>query len=152
MVTGKIYVVGGNDGSHSLASVEIYHQESDSWTIGPALTTPRANVGLAVLGKNLFAVGGFSGKHFLSTIEYLNEDEDSEWCAFVPAQSQVITEKVREKRLSDELEAKTTENGTNGVNGIEKGSNGSCENGDACSNGVNGQPKHVSKIGLVAAQ
>lgn len=47
------------------------------------MTTPRANVEVAVVGDRLYAVGGFSGKTFLNTIEYLDENTN-EWTTFVP--------------------------------------------------------------------
>lgn len=58
----KIYVVGGSDGSHSLNSTEIYDEKSQTWVMGPTMTTPRANVEVAVVGDRLYAVGGFSGE------------------------------------------------------------------------------------------
>jgi len=32
---GLLYVIGGDDGTTNLASVEIYHPESDSWKLLP---------------------------------------------------------------------------------------------------------------------
>lgn len=64
---GKIYVVGGSDGSKPLDSVEIYDTETNSWVAGPSLLTPRANCGLAVLSGALYAVGGYGSRSkFLS--------------------------------------------------------------------------------------
>jgi len=60
-ILGKLYAVGGSDGTHSLTSTEVYDAESQSWTPGPSMTTPRANVGVSVIGNRLYAVGGFSG-------------------------------------------------------------------------------------------
>ena len=60
-VSGKLYAVGGSDGSHSLCSTEIYCPQEKIWTPGPNMTTARANVGVAVIGSRLYAVGGFSG-------------------------------------------------------------------------------------------
>lgn len=59
---GKLYVVGGSDGSHSLNTVEIFDEESQTWSVGPRMTTARANVEVDVLGDRLYAVGGFSGE------------------------------------------------------------------------------------------
>lgn len=60
-VSGRLYAVGGSDGSHSLCSTEIYNPQEKTWTPGPNMTTARANVGVAVIGSRLYAVGGFSG-------------------------------------------------------------------------------------------
>jgi len=83
-VVDNLYVVGGSDGQMSLVSVEIFDFVSRSWSSGPSLGTPRANMGLAVTHHRLFAVGGFSGKAFLDTIEFLSDDGD-QWCAYQPA-------------------------------------------------------------------
>ena len=61
-VTDKLYVVGGSDGQQSLSSVEIYDITTNAWSLGPSLSTPRANVAVALVQDKLFAVGGFSGK------------------------------------------------------------------------------------------
>lgn len=53
--------MGGSDGTQSLATTEIYDPNERTWSPGPNMTTPRANVGVAVVGNRLYAVGGFSG-------------------------------------------------------------------------------------------
>lgn len=60
-ILGRLYAVGGSDGTHSLCSTEIYDPQEKIWTPGPNMTTARANVGVAVIGSRLYAVGGFSG-------------------------------------------------------------------------------------------
>lgn len=103
--TGKLYVVGGSDGTMSLATVEIFDPATQSWSFGPVLSIPRANVGVAVVGKRLFAVGGFSGKAFLDTVEYLAED-GCEWCCCVPP--------------TDEMQKMNNEGQRISINAIEK--------------------------------
>lgn len=78
----KLYVIGGHDGSRSLASVEIYDHQAKQWCSGPPLTTCRANVGVAVVGNRLYACGGFTGKSFSNTVEFL-DDTSEEWTSFV---------------------------------------------------------------------
>ena len=82
-ILDKLYVVGGSDGAASLATVEIFDLATQTWSFGPIMSIPRANVGVAVVGKRLFAIGGFSGKDFLDSIEYLAADS-GEWCYCVP--------------------------------------------------------------------
>lgn len=53
--------MGGSDGTQSLATTEMYDPIERVWSPGPNMTTPRANVGVAVVGNRLYAVGGFSG-------------------------------------------------------------------------------------------
>lgn len=62
MFIGKLYIIGGSDGTQSLATTEIYDPNDGIWSPGPNMTTPRANVGVAVVSNRLYAVGGFSGK------------------------------------------------------------------------------------------
>ncbi len=76
-------MVGGSDGTSALPSCEVYDPETSSWSFGPTMSVPRANVGVAVVRNRLFVVGGFSGKAFLDSIEYMMED-GSDWCSFVP--------------------------------------------------------------------
>lgn len=61
--TGKLYVVGGSDGTQSLATTEMYDPNERMWIPGPNMITPRANVGVAMVGNRLYAVGGFSGNY-----------------------------------------------------------------------------------------
>ena len=88
IVVDKVYVVGGSDSQMSLVSVEIFNVVTGSWSSGPNLGIPRANMGVAVAHGRLFAVGGFSGKAFLNDMEYLNVDGD-QWCAYWPADAAV---------------------------------------------------------------
>lgn len=49
---GCLYVVGGDDGNSNLASVEVYHPESDTWRILPAsMTIGRSYAGIAMIDK-----------------------------------------------------------------------------------------------------
>ncbi len=57
---------------NSLSSVEIMDLKEGTWTQGPSLISPRANVGLVAIGEAIYAVGGFNGKAFLNSIECLD--------------------------------------------------------------------------------
>ena len=81
-----MHVVAGSDGQSSLSTVEIFDPVSKTWSFGPSLKMARANVGVSVVGNQLFAIGGFSGKVFLDTIEYIGED-DTEWINYMPHES-----------------------------------------------------------------
>ena len=87
-ILDKLYVVGGSDGTASLATVEIFDPVTQTWSFGPVMSIPRANVGVSVVGSRLFALGGFSGKDFLDSIEFLAVDA-GEWCYCVPSQDTV---------------------------------------------------------------
>lgn len=92
-------MVGGSDGTQSLRSIEILGQEKDVWSLGPALSIARANVGVAAYANRIFAVGGFSGKKFLDTMEYLDID-NNEWCSYLPVEDSVMA--VRRRSQSSE--------------------------------------------------
>jgi influenza virus NS1A-binding protein len=51
---GLIYIVGGTNGSCSLKSIEIYNTQTNKFTSGPELNTPRANVAIAFIGIYTF--------------------------------------------------------------------------------------------------
>lgn len=79
VIAGKIYVVGGNDGSSALNTTEIYDPENHTWSLGPTLCTHRANCGVVVIHDMLFAVGGFNGKKFLNSMECLDLRRSEYW-------------------------------------------------------------------------
>jgi hypothetical protein len=84
-LNGKMYCVGGSDGSQSLKSTEYYDEATESWVLGPSLITARSIVSVAAINNRLYAIGGFSGKKFLNTIEYFDE-EANEWTKFAKLQ------------------------------------------------------------------
>lgn len=43
----------------------MYDPNERMWIPGPKMITPRANVGVAVVGNRLYAVGGFSGNFLI---------------------------------------------------------------------------------------
>lgn len=83
----KLWVIGGSDGVSSLRTTEFYDEDSETWTYGPQLNVPRANVSAVSLQGSLYAIGGFSGKKFLNTMEVLCEDKH-QWCGFLPLKKQ----------------------------------------------------------------
>lgn len=49
---GLLYVIGGDDGNSNLASVEVYHPDSDQWRSLPAsMTIGRSYAGVAIVDK-----------------------------------------------------------------------------------------------------
>ena len=68
-VGGRIYIVGGNDGTAFLNTCEVYDPISDRWTNIAPMNTARAGIGCAVEDGILYA----AGKHFSNTIlSFLN--------------------------------------------------------------------------------
>ena len=51
---GKLFVIGGDDGSSNLSSVEFYNPKTDTWTIlSSSMTTGRSYAGVCVIDKPL---------------------------------------------------------------------------------------------------
>ena len=55
---GRLYAIGGYDGSSNKAAVEVYDPVSDTWTAGAPLPTPRDHLAAATVGGNIYAIGG----------------------------------------------------------------------------------------------
>ncbi|KAI2667486.1 hypothetical protein H4Q32_003982 [Labeo rohita] len=83
-VIGKLFVVGGFDGSHALRCVEVYDPAKNEWRMLGSMTSARSNAGLAMLNGVLCAVGGFDGNEFLNTME-VYDPENNEWSPFIEA-------------------------------------------------------------------
>lgn len=84
MIPGKLFVVGGFDGSHALRCVEVYDPAKNEWRMLGSMMSARSNAGLAVLNGVLCAVGGFDGNEFLNTME-VYDPEKNEWSPFIEA-------------------------------------------------------------------
>uniref|UniRef100_UPI003467EED4 SAKe6DEtal n=1 Tax=synthetic construct TaxID=32630 RepID=UPI003467EED4 len=91
VLNGRIYAVGGYDGSpdgHThLNSVEAYDPETDTWSPVAPMNTRRSGVGVAVLDGHIYAVGGSHGSpdgsiHHNSVERY--EPERDEWHLVAP--------------------------------------------------------------------
>ena len=53
--SGLLYVIGGDDGTSNLASVEVYNPKTDSWAVIPAnMTIGRSYTGVCVIDKPSF--------------------------------------------------------------------------------------------------
>lgn len=51
-LNGLLYVVGGDDGTSNLASVEVYNPKTDAWTLLPAhMGIGRSYAGVAIIDK-----------------------------------------------------------------------------------------------------
>jgi N-acetylneuraminic acid mutarotase len=69
---GKLYAIGGYDGSGNKAAVEVYDPVSDTWTARSPLPTPRDHLAAATVGGRIYAIGGRVNQSYarnLSTVE-----------------------------------------------------------------------------------
>ena len=61
VVKGRVYVVGGFNGSLRVRTVDEYNPADDSWTSAPSMDARRSTLGVAVWKDCIYAVGGFDG-------------------------------------------------------------------------------------------
>lgn len=69
---GRIYVIGGTDGTNFLTSVEVFDpaRPGVGWTSGPELSEARAQAGAAVDKEGrVYAIGGYTAAGHLSSVE-----------------------------------------------------------------------------------
>ena len=60
-MAGRVYAVGGFNGSLRVRTVDAYDGVRDQWTTVPSMQERRSTLGAAVLGDLLYAIGGFDG-------------------------------------------------------------------------------------------
>lgn len=70
MLGGRVYAVGGFNGSLRVRTVDIYDAAADQWSPCPEMEARRSTLGVAVLGNCVYAVGY---TFFLQNIFYLSQ-------------------------------------------------------------------------------
>jgi N-acetylneuraminic acid mutarotase len=66
----RIYVLGGNyDLNVAMNLTQVYDPETDTWTTGTPMPTPRWSLGVAVVNDELYAIGGYDGETYLAANE-----------------------------------------------------------------------------------
>ncbi|KAL6439278.1 hypothetical protein ACFW04_003868 [Cataglyphis niger] len=75
---GRVYAVGGFNGSLRVRTVDIYDAAADQWSPCPEMEARRSTLGVAVLGNCVYAVGGYDGesRQCLSSVECYNPEKD----------------------------------------------------------------------------
>ena len=81
--SGKIYVIGGFDGTAVRNLVQIYDPATDSWSAGAPMPTPRSNLVAGICGQYIYAIGGYNGSSNLATNEAYDPVSDK-WIAGQP--------------------------------------------------------------------
>ena len=66
-VNGRIYAIGGYDGSGVVSSVESWAPGEGSWRMEPSLNVARRHFASAVIGNNIYVFGGYDGSDISST-------------------------------------------------------------------------------------
>ncbi|MBE3067810.1 MAG: winged helix-turn-helix transcriptional regulator [Chloroflexi bacterium] len=80
---GKLYLFGGWDGEHFLASVYEYDPDQDAWGARSPMPTVRGFAGAAVAGENIYVLGGTDGKEALVVNEEYLTNRDT-WSPRAP--------------------------------------------------------------------
>jgi len=77
VIDGKIYAVGGHNGSHPLQNMECLDCENESWSALPAMRARRSYLSAEALGGKIYAVGGSADGRVLNTMERFDPVENS---------------------------------------------------------------------------
>lgn len=83
VVGGRVYAVGGFNGSLRVRTVDAYDAASDQWTSCASMEARRSTLGVAVLNNCIYAVGGFDGSTGLNTAEIF-DTRTQEWRTVSP--------------------------------------------------------------------
>jgi hypothetical protein len=67
---GRIYSIGGFDGSQILSHVEAFDPRMKNWMPLEPMTTPRSSASATVLGNKIWVLGGTSGSRLRSVERY----------------------------------------------------------------------------------
>jgi hypothetical protein len=62
VVEGKIYAIGGSNGTHRLDVNEIYDPATDTWTTKKPMPTARYGLATAVFNNKIYVIGGIIGE------------------------------------------------------------------------------------------
>ena len=65
-------MIGGCTGEDILNSVEVFDIETQEWTFGPSMSTPRSGVKAVVYRQKIFVLGGLDGDQRLRSVECLD--------------------------------------------------------------------------------
>lgn len=72
VISGKLYVVGGNDGaaaSVAIGRLDVYDPATNTWSTRATMPTARTAMAGAVIGGKLHVIGGRNGGTYLNTVE-----------------------------------------------------------------------------------
>nr|WP_247687258.1 kelch repeat-containing protein [Pseudoalteromonas luteoviolacea] len=81
-VDNQIYAIGGQStisigGNSTINSVEVFNLETQRWTAGASMGTPRDNHSSCVYDGEIYVFGGRNGPTTLTTVEKYNPVDDS---------------------------------------------------------------------------
>eukprot|EP00746_Dinoflagellata_sp_MGD_P000773 gnl/MRDRNA2_/MRDRNA2_101404_c0_seq1.p1 gnl/MRDRNA2_/MRDRNA2_101404_c0~~gnl/MRDRNA2_/MRDRNA2_101404_c0_seq1.p1 ORF type:complete len:348 (+),score=64.24 gnl/MRDRNA2_/MRDRNA2_101404_c0_seq1:62-1045(+) len=77
VIDGKIYAIGGHNGSHPLQNMECLDCNEGSWSALPGMRARRSYLSAGVIGGKIYAVGGSADGRVLNTMERYDPIENS---------------------------------------------------------------------------
>uniref|UniRef100_A0A8C5H5S9 Uncharacterized protein n=1 Tax=Gouania willdenowi TaxID=441366 RepID=A0A8C5H5S9_GOUWI len=66
---GRIFAVGGRDGSRDLRSVEAYDPDTDTWHDVPEMVHSHSDFGIAVMNKRIFVVSFYTERKIVESFD-----------------------------------------------------------------------------------
>ncbi|XP_066280357.1 kelch-like protein 24 [Branchiostoma lanceolatum] len=79
VLQGKVYAIGGRNGTLPLTSVEVYDRRQNKWTEGEPLQQPRHSHAVAVLDGSIYVIGGYDSEDKRTSTVYRCSPGDSQW-------------------------------------------------------------------------
>ncbi|XP_071029987.1 kelch-like protein 8 isoform X2 [Oncorhynchus clarkii lewisi] len=77
---GKVYAVGGHDGSEHLSNMEMFDPLTNKWMMKASMNTKRRGIALAALGGPIYAIGGLDDNSCFNDVERYDIESDR-WTA-----------------------------------------------------------------------
>uniref|UniRef100_A0A8C7HY89 Kelch-like family member 8 n=1 Tax=Oncorhynchus kisutch TaxID=8019 RepID=A0A8C7HY89_ONCKI len=78
--SGKVYAVGGHDGSEHLGNMEMFDPLTNKWMMKASMNTKRRGIALAALGGPIYAIGGLDDNSCFNDVERYDIESDR-WTA-----------------------------------------------------------------------
>ncbi len=69
MAPKRLIYLGGYFQNDFSSKTQLYNPDENTWSYGTEMPTPRAYLGIAVIGDVLYAIGGYDGQNWLDTNE-----------------------------------------------------------------------------------
>lgn len=83
VIDGKVYAIGGCNGTTELATAEVYNSENGKWAALPPLTLARSNIGVCDLDGKVYCVGGWNGQYGMKKCNVF-DPVTTEWSDIAP--------------------------------------------------------------------
>lgn len=100
VVAGKIYAIGGTNGTSVLNIVEEYDPTTDKWTTKTPMPTERTSFAITAYDNKIYVIGGSVGDSFTGNVEVYNPATNSwETKASMPTPSSDLSANVVDGKI-----------------------------------------------------